>query len=128
MQVSRVSNFLNKNLSSKHNSSNISFNGHFRSVEVEAIQNDVFQTRVAGSKTSVTYYLDANEAVYGTIKKAKDFIPGSSIEKLNNIKMDESSKLGVAEVYYSDKNEKINAKNIKKYADYIVYAPGAKNI
>ena len=105
--------------------SKVSFEGHFRSVEVEALQDDVFQAKVAGSKTSVTYYSNPNEAAYKTIRKAKDYIPNSSIQKINDITIDKTNRLGVAEVYYSDRNEQINMEHVGPYADYIVYAPGS---
>ena len=122
MRISGISNSYNnvKNYGA-------SFNGHFRSIEVEAFQDDVYVARAAGSKTSIEYFLDANNAVYRTIQKAKDFIKNSTIEKINDITVDKADKLGVAEVYYSDAGEKVDKETIKQYADYIVYAPGTKN-
>ncbi len=127
MQIGKISGLITKNVYNKNNS-NVSFNGHFRSVEVEALFEDVFQARVAGSKTSVTYYSTPNEAVYDTIKKAKDYIDGSIIQKINDTTVDKTDDLGVAEVYYSDRNELIDMTNIRQYADYIVHAPGTKEI
>ncbi|MBQ9245476.1 hypothetical protein IJ182_04320 [bacterium] len=128
MQIGRISGVLTANIFDNNKSKNVQFGGHFRSIEVEKSRNDVFQARVAGSKTSVTYYDDANAAVYGTIKKAKDYIENSKIEKINDISIDDKDNLGVSEIYYSDRNEQINHNNIKQFADYIVYAPGAKLI
>ena len=122
MQISKISSPLMNTV----NRNNVSFNGHFRSVEVEEFWDDVFTARVAGSKTSVEYFDNANNAVYKTILKAKDYIKHSSVEKINNVQMDKSQKLGVAEVYFSDEDEKVDMKSIKPYADYIVYAPGSR--
>ena len=126
MQVSRISGSLMNN-TNRVNNHNVSFNGHFRSVEVEKFNNDVFVARVAGSKTGIEYFSDPNNAVFTTIHKAKDFIQNSTVKRLNEITMDKSDRLGVAEVYYADEGEKVDFKTIKKFADYVVYAPGAKN-
>ncbi len=122
MQVSRITSSLMNTVNTK----NVSFNGHFRSVEVEENWNDIFTAKVAGTRTDEEYFIGVENAVTKTIMKARDFIKNSTVEKINDIKINKKERLGVAEVYFSDENEKIDMKNIEKYADYIVYAPGSE--
>ncbi len=99
----------------------VAFRGHYRSLEVKG--KDSFQARVAGSEEDSGVCQTREEAIYRAIRNSKDYMPYNKIEKLD--KKEPAKKPDVLEVYYTDRNEKVNVRAVEPYADYIVFASGS---
>ncbi len=119
MYINKISGSMNRNIYK----SNVSFNGYYRSIEVKNSEKSGFQARVAGNDSGSGVCRSREEAVYFAIRNSKDYVPYNKIEKLD--KKDSGKTSDVLEVYFTDKNEKVNTKTVEPYADYIVFASGS---
>ena len=107
------------------NLSPVSFNGQYRNVKVKKISNHEFRARVLDSQNDSGRCLFCDEAVYRAIVNSNDFKQNSKIEKLNHFTVNRRQKEVLTSVYYTDENEKVNMKQVKPNASFIIYAPGS---
>jgi hypothetical protein len=103
----------------------VSFNGQYRNVIVRKIANHEYRARVLDSQKDSGRCLFADEAIYRAIVNSNDFKPDSTIKKYSNIAMNRKQREVLTSVYYTDENEKVDIKQVRPRADYIVYASGS---